>query len=157
MKKFTFFTVLVLILFSGCFEAPNVTESRGDIQKELNNRKARKISAEDEELFGLIWVEELLSDTSQPMLDSLVDQKIVEVSFFASNDSSVTEDIQLLFEAYHYELDRKQTLSVQSFHKKNAVRPYYYGAKPIIRGSDFVGITFLKIDAAEVRRNLPEQ
>jgi hypothetical protein len=132
-------------------------EYSGDVQKELTNRTARKISAEDEELFGLVWIEDVLANYSDQALDSINRNKNISVLKVSKKDSLGDPVINQIFESYQYELDRDQKLSVQSFHNDHVDRPYYYGSKPFFQENKFFGITFLKIDAAEVRRNMPEK
>ena len=156
MRYSSILIVVIGLFLIGCFEAPNVTENGGNIQKELNNRKPRKINPEDEELFGLVWTEDILNTFSSVQLDSISEHKYISVSRELIRDTAVAEEVKMMFEAYSYELERGQELSVQSFHNKRAERAYYYASKPLFLDSSFVGITYLKIDAAEVRRNMPE-
>ena len=108
-KQVLLLTFILSLFFCSC-DAPPVGNK--GVQKELSNRKVRHISHEDEELFGLIYSEQIISEITidsinQQMIDSL--NKIKGFSFEYINNKNIDQQPQVIgeqMEMFTYNLVR---------------------------------------------------
>ncbi len=158
MKK-SLFLVLIAMIVASC-ETPNVTEGQGNIEQEVLNRGVRQIDPEKEEIFGFQFTDQILEDfnNSQLQADSIGQQKGFDLFFVDTiNIKNQPEYVQQAMDMFAYNLERGSIPTDQPSHiDKNVKRPFYYNTKVVIQDSTFLGFWLLKIDAAAIRRNMPE-
>ncbi len=159
MKK-SLFLAFLAIVFESC-ETPNVTEGKGNIEQEVLNRGVRQIDPEEEEIFGFQFTDQILKDfnNSKAQTDSISDIKGFDL-FFVDTISlkNQPEYIQQIMDMFAYNLEKGSIPTDQPSHiDKNVKRPFYYNTKVVMKDSTFLGFWLLKIDAAAIRRNMPEQ
>ena len=74
-----------------------------------------------------------------------------------TNLSSQPKYIHQAMDMFAYDLEKGLTPTNQPVHvTKDVKRAFYYNTKVVMKDSTFLGFWLLKIDAAEVRRNMPE-
>lgn len=158
MKK-SLFAAVLLSTFWSC-DTPNVTEGKGNVKQEVLNRGVRQIRLEDEEIFGFEYSDQILEDfdNSQKQADSISKQDGFELSFVdTASLASQPEYIQQIMDMFSYDLEKGLAPTDQPAHiDKGVKRPFYYNTKVVMQDSTFLGFWLLKIDAAAVRRNMPE-
>tara|TARA_B100000809_G_C15116428_1_gene522644 strand:- start:1209 stop:1694 length:486 start_codon:yes stop_codon:yes gene_type:complete len=147
------------LIFSSC-DAPSVVNE--NIQKELNNKKVRHISHEDEELFGLIFSEELIKETFaegviQQKIDSVNKIKGVTLEYISSaNIGNQPALIAEQLDMFNYDFERGLDLVTSGNYFSKTTPYFYYSTKAITDSGAVIGFWLLKIEPALVRRNLPE-
>jgi hypothetical protein len=148
------------LIFSSC-EAPSVVNE--NIQKELNNKKVRHISHEDEELFGLIFSEELINEAfinglNQQRIDSVNGVEGISLQYIdESNIGQQPAVIAEQMEMFSYDFDRGLELESSGNYFDQKKMSFYYSTKAVIGNGGVDGFWLLKIEPVVVRRNLPEE
>ena len=161
MQKIALFIFVSSLLFFSSCDAPSVVNE--NIQKELNNKKVRHISHEDEELFGLIFSEELITETfvngvDKQKIDSIHRLKGCSLEYVdESNIGQQPSEISGQMEMFGYDFDRGLDLESSANYFGESEKPFYYSTKAITNDTAVVGFWLLKIEPSVVRRNLPEE
>ena len=159
MKK-CLLAAISFFVFLAC-ETPNVTEGKGDIQKEVLNRSVRQISSEEEELFGFEYSAQILEDFDETEIqeDSINSIKGHRIEFVDTiKKETHLEFVSEIIGMFSYDLERGIIPTNQpAYIDKNVKRPFYYNTKVITEDSVYSGFWLIKIDAAAVRRNMPEK
>ena len=90
--------------------------------------------------------------------DSISQQKGFDLFFVDTiNIKNQPEYVQQAMDMFAYNLERGSIPTDQPSHiDKNVKRPFYYNTKVVMQDSTFLGFWLLKIDAAAIRRNMPE-
>lgn len=154
-----FFSAVITVVFCSC-DAPNVVNQ--DIQKELSNRKVRHITQEDEELFGLMYTDEVLNELAQkgftkPLIDSVNKEKGFALLLVdASNKKDQAEEIASQMDMFIYNYERELDLAASANYFSKGEQPFYYCTKAIVTDNTVSGFWLLKIDAVTVRQNMPD-
>jgi len=161
MYKVSFLVLnsLLLVLFS-C-DAPSVVNE--NIQKELNNKKIRHISHEDEELFGLIFSEDVIGQLVAKGITPQVVDSINKIDGFSlvlidnTNIENQPIEIGQQVEMFTYNHERGLDLETTGNYINSVNEPFYSCASAIVENDSIVSFWLLKISPVAVRRNFPEE
>ena len=160
MNKISLAILIPLFSILASCDAPSVVND--NVQKELNNKKVRHISHEDEELFGLIFSEELIKETfsegeNQEKIDSINNLEGISLQYISrENINSQPSIIAEQLDMFNYDFERGLDLVASGNYFSSAKPYFYYSTKAITKNGIVAGFWLLKVEPTTVRQHLPE-